>query len=210
MAFLTGQSWRVHLFTGGGPKQGLNESLVSSVAQFSPSLFKTTQCWGSCSVRSFLLVVFVCLFFVLFVSFGATSFVSAPLRWSFLNSYPYWCRFACYWKYRVFVVFAFLVLLLSFFPLGARESVPGTGTKWCFVDTLSTRYVHIVNSPCQTPFGNMTLATSTKQWTAPILIKLKQGAHKDPVPTSVACARKQGLDLVRTWVPSTANAALDK
>ena len=62
MAFLTGQSWRVHLFTGGGPKQGLNESLVSSVAQFSPSLFKTTQCWGSCSVRSFLLVVFVCLF----------------------------------------------------------------------------------------------------------------------------------------------------
>ena len=70
--------------------------------------------------------------------------------------------------------------------------------------------MHIVNSPCQTPFGNMTLATSTKQWTAPILIKLKQGAHKDPVPTSVACARKQGLDLVRTWVPSTANAALDK
>ena len=132
MAFLTGQSWRVHLFTGGGPKQGLNESLVSSVAQFSPSLFKTTQCWGSCSVRSFLLVVFVCLFFVLFVSFGATSFVSAPLRWSFLNSYPYWCRFACYWKYRVFVVFALLVLLLSFFPLGARESVPGTGTKWLF------------------------------------------------------------------------------
>ena len=108
------------------------------------------------------------------------------------------------------MVFALLVLLLSFFPLGARESVPGTGTKWCFVDTLSTRYMYIVNSHCQTPFGNMTLATSSKQWTVPILTKSKQSPHKDAVPTIVACARKQGLDLVRTWVPGTANAALDK
>ena len=107
------------------------------------------------------------------------------------------------------MVFALLVLLLSFFPIGARESVPGTGTKWYFVDALSTRYVYVVNSPCQTPFRNMTLATSTKQWTAPILTKLKQGAHNYPVPTIVACARKQGLDLVRTWVPGKANAALD-
>ena len=44
----------------------------------------------------------------------------------------------------------------------------------------------------------------------PYTNKIKQGAHKDAVPTIVACARKQGLDLVRTWVPSTANAALDK
>ena len=205
MAFLTGQSWRVHLFTGEGPKQGLNESLVSSVAQFSPSLFKTTQCWGSCSVRSFLLVVFVCLFrleqLVLSVRryVGVSSTVIhidvdslAIESTGFLWSLHFWC-------------FCFLS-----FPLVPGNQCLVLVQNGCFVDTLSTRYVHIVNSPCQTPFGNMTLATSTKQWTAPILIKLKQGAHKDPVPTCVACARKQGLDLVRTWVPSTANAALDK
>ena len=53
---------------------------------------------------------------------------------------------------------------------------------------------YIVISPCQTTFGNMVLAATTKQWTALILIKLKQGAHRDPAPTIVACARKQGLD----------------
>ena len=78
MAFLTGQSWRVHLYTGGGPKQGLNQSLVSSVAQFSPSLFKTTQCWESCSVRSFLLCLFARF---LFCSFRLEQLVLSVRRY---------------------------------------------------------------------------------------------------------------------------------
>ena len=44
----------------------------------------------------------------------------------------------------------------------------GTGTKWCCVHTLSTRYVSVYISysisPCQPPFSNLGLAARTKQW----------------------------------------------
>ena len=58
----------------------------------------------------------------------------------------------------------------------------GTGTKWCCVHTLSTRYVtvYIVNSS-QTPFFSWSLAARTKQWTASKV--QKQCAQKLPVLT---------------------------
>ena len=58
----------------------------------------------------------------------------------------------------------------------------GTGTKWCYGHTMSTRYVtvYIVNSS-QTPFLSWSLAASTKQWTASNV--QKKCAHKLPVLT---------------------------
>ena len=70
--------------------------------------------------------------------------------------------------------------------------VPGnqclrTGTKWCFVHTLRTRYVtvYIVNST-QRPFLDVSLAASTKQWIALKVTKTVctqvRGAHFAPAP----------------------------
>ena len=58
----------------------------------------------------------------------------------------------------------------------------GSGTKWCCVHTMSTRYVtvYIVNSS-QTPFLSWSLAARTKQWTASKV--QKQCAQKLPVLT---------------------------
>ena len=63
----------------------------------------------------------------------------------------------------------------------------GTGTKWCCVHTVSTRYAtaYIVTPfiPVRRHFlKNMSLATITKPWTA---TELKNGAHRGPVLTLV-------------------------
>ena len=58
-----------------------------------------------------------------------------------------------------------------------------TGRKLCRVHTLSTRLHSYSFSLCLTPFSNLSLAASTKQWITPELAKLC--AHRNPVPTFV-------------------------
>ena len=58
----------------------------------------------------------------------------------------------------------------------------GTGTKWCCVHTMSTRYVTVYKvNFSQTPFLSWSLAARTKQWTASKV--QKQCEHKSPVLT---------------------------
>ena len=71
----------------------------------------------------------------------------------------------------------------------------GTGTKWCYVHTLSAQYVtdcvhsHSI-SPCQTPFWNMNWVARTKQWTARNLQKLLHTGTRVHF-----CVRAQDRDL---------------
>ena len=68
------------------------------------------------------------------------------------------------------------------------EPVQGTS-----IATPTTVYIA---SPCQTPFGNMSLSASTKQWTAPELTKMIK--HRHPLSTFVPEYRHCALIL--GWV----------
>ena len=87
--------------------------------------------------------------------------------------------------------------------LDAREPVPSYLHKmvlWSYLECSIINCAHsYFISPCQTPFWNMSLAASTKPWTAPDLSKTvcAQG------PGAQFCAVVQGLVLVLGHRPAT-------
>ena len=86
--------------------------------------------------------------------------------------------------------------------LDAREQVPSYLhiVLWSYLERSIINCVHnYFISPCQTPFWNMSLAASTKPWTAPDLLKTVYAQG----PGAHFCAVVQGLVLVLGHRPAT-------